>query len=396
MTRDIDVVIAGHACLDIIPSFPTIEPMKPEEVFRPGRLVNIDKAAISLGGPVSNTGIGMVKLGVNVYFVTRLVDDIFGRLTLELMKKSANTEGVKVIEGESSSYTLVIAPPGIDRIFFHSPGTNNTFSSDDINPELCRRAKIFHLGYPPLMRTLYENHGKELIELYKKVKETGVVTSLDMSLPDPNVPSGKLNWRNVLERLLPYVDLYLPSAEESLFMVDREKYEMMNSTPGDILDKLDWDDYTKLSGKLLEWGAKIVALKSGHMGFYCRTASREKLAELSTPPENIDDWADREIMVPAFKVEKVASATGSGDSSIAGFLTAYLKGESFERALRYAVSLGYQNLHALDATSSIRDWEYSTEIVDNINQPQLLFKLNSKGWKFSPRKKMWLGHNEKD
>ena len=394
MARDIDVIIAGLTCLDIIPSFPSNQLLKPEEVFRPGRLVNIDKAAISLGGPVSNTGIGMVKLGVDVYFITRLGDDTFGKLTLEMMMKSANTEGVKVVCGESSSYTLVIAPPGIDRIFFHSPGTNNTFSSNDVDLVLCKRARIFHLGYPPLMKMLHENHGKGLVELYKKVKETGVVTSLDMSLPDPNVPSGQLNWRNVLENLLPYVDLYLPSAEESLFMVDREKYNRLNSTPGDILDKLEWEDFHELADQLLEWGAKIVTLKSGHMGFYCRTASREKLAQLSTPPADIDDWADRELMAPAFKVDEVASATGSGDSSIAGFIAAYLKGESFERALRYAVSLGYQNLSALDATSGIKDWEYSTGLVNNPEQPQLLYKMDSDGWRFSEKKKMWLGENE--
>ncbi len=393
VVRDIDVLIAGHACLDIIPSFPTRQRMTPEEVFRPGKLVIVGGASVCLGGPVSNTGVGMAKLGAKVYFVTRLGDDMFGQTTMGLMSQVASTEGIHVVSGEESSYTVAIAPPGIDRIFFHNPGTNNTFGPDDVNLDLCSRAKIFHLGYPPLMRNLYENDGSQLVEIFKRVKATGAITSLDMALPDPNSPSGKVSWASMLERLLPYVDFYLPSIEESLFMVDREKYNRLASTPGDIIDKLDGADYTALSDRLLGWGAKVVALKSGHRGFYCRTASKSALASIGI--ESLDNWADRECWSPAFVVENIASATGSGDSAVAGFIVGFLRDESFEKCLRCAVSMGYQNLHGLDGTSGIHDWQYTEDVANDRNKAQIHFALQTPGWHFSEESRMWTGPKDK-
>lgn len=389
VVRDIDVLIAGHACLDIIPSFPTRQPMKPEEVFRPGKLVIVGGASVCLGGPVSNTGVGMAKLGAKVYFVTRLGDDMFGETTMGLMSQVASTEGIHVVSGEESSYTVAIAPPGIDRIFFHNPGTNNTFGPDDVNLELCSRAKVFHLGYPPLMRNLYENDGAQLIEIFRRVRETGAITSLDMALPDPSSAAGKVNWAALLEKLMPYVDFYLPSIEESLFMVDRPKYDQLASTPGDIIDKLDGADYTELSDKLLAWGAKVVALKSGHRGFYCRTTSKAELAKIGVGSS--EDWSDKERWTPAFVVENIASATGSGDSAVAGFLVAFLRKESFQQCLRSAVSMGYQNLHGLDGTSGIHDWDYTSAIASDMTKAQIPFQLRSDGWRFCEELKTWCG-----
>ena len=392
--RDIGVLVAGHACLDIIPSFPTQEPMQPEKVFRPGGLIIVGGASICLGGPVSNTGIGISKLGGNVHFVTRLGDDTFGQSTLKLMQETASTDGVHVVRGEDSSYTVAIAPPGIDRLFFHDPGTNSTFSSEDVDFQLCQRAKIFHLGYPPLMRRLFENDGAELIKIFQMVREAGALTSLDMALPDPNSESGKVDWVEVLKNLLPYVDFFLPSIEESLFMLDREKYNRLNATPGDIIDKLDGEDYSVLSDQLIEWGAAVVALKSGHRGFYCRTADDSRIESLAVKPEGFSQWVDREVWCPAFTVNNIASATGSGDSAVAGFLTAFLEREPFERCTRYAVAMGYQNLHGLDGTSGIRDWEYTTDLVEKLDQPQIRFELKTSGWQFLETGRMWRGPND--
>ena len=38
-----------------------------------------------------------------------------------------------VVPGEGTSYSIVLAPPGIDRVFLHHPGANDTFCADDVN-----------------------------------------------------------------------------------------------------------------------------------------------------------------------------------------------------------------------------------------------------------------------
>jgi len=393
--RDIDFFVAGHACLDIIPSFPTKEPMLPERVFRPGSLVNVTEAAISLGGPVSNTGLGLAKLGNKVELAARLGDDFFGRTTVKLMEEAASTEGIRIVDNETSSYTVAIAPPGIDRIFFHNTGTNDSFCVDDVDLDLCRRSKVFHFGYPPSMWTMWQNEGEQLIEIFRRAKSTGAITSLDMTLPDPESPQGRADWRPIIEKLMPYVDLYLPSIEETTLMLNREKHTRTVAIPGNFIDNCDGEDYTVLSDQLMEWGAKVVALKSGHRGFYCRTADKQQLGDIGLSDEQIANWASREIWSPAFQIEHIESATGSGDSACAGFLTGYLNGKDFEMCLRYAVSMGYQNLHHLDGLSGIKDIEYTVSVAEDYEKPLIPFELKSDGWVFNDEKKMWIGPNDR-
>ena len=83
-----DVVVAGHICLDIIPEF--YNSNKPiDELFIPGKLINMGKVRISTGG-VSNTGIAMSKLGTNVSLMGKIGDDIFGTITLKELEKTGH------------------------------------------------------------------------------------------------------------------------------------------------------------------------------------------------------------------------------------------------------------------------------------------------------------------
>lgn len=396
--REIDVIAAGHVCLDIIPKFEHEGPMTPDQVFTPGKLVSMKEAAICTGGPVSNTGIAISMLGLKVSFIARVGDDTFGKITIDKLKETAGVEGITISSEENSSYTLAIAPPGIDRIFFHSPGTNNTFCSADIDTELCGKAKMFHLGYPPLMRKLYADDGRELIAVFKQAKEAGATTSFDMAIPDSNSEAGRVNWRNILEGLFKYIDIAVPSIEEMLFMADRPKYDRIRSEigTGDIIDVLDGSDYTELSDLFIKWGAAVVVLKSGHRGYYIRTSGKDRLEKMgAAKPGSLDEWADREIWVPAFTIDKIMSATGSGDSSIAGFITAYIRGKAPEEAGRYATALGYQNLTELDALSGIKGWEAAEEMVSDMSRDQIKFDLKDEGWSFDDSKKMWIGPNDK-
>ncbi len=396
--RDIDVIAAGHVCLDIIPGFASDRPYRIEEVFSPGKIVDVRAAAISTGGPVSNTGIALAKLGMKVSFMARIGCDEFGDLTLERLKQWAGVEGLSRSEKEHSSYTVAIAPPGIDRIFFHSPGTNHTFSAGDVDYNLCARARLFHLGYPPLMRTLYQNDGEQLIEIFRRVKERGTTTSLDMALPDPRSEAGRINWRKLLQRCLPYVDVFHPSAEEALFMAQPEKYNRLRSQAAgrDLLDMLWGRDYTELSRLLLSWGPAIITLKSGHRGFYLRTGETKRLEALGGAcPAPLNTWAARELWSPAYHLDSIASATGSGDSSLAGFTAALLKGETPERSIAAANALGYQNLHALDAVSGIQDWDATVQIMADRSLPRYEMPEEA-GWRFDSTATLLYGPEDRN
>ena len=134
----------------------------------------------------------------------------------------------------------MIVPEGFDRIFLHAAGANDTFTSDDIDYDIVKRARVFHMGYPTTMKKMYENDGEELIRTYRRVKELGVTTSLDMSLPDPNAENGKMDWDSVLKRLLPYVDIYLPSAEETMYMIARGEFNRLKKLRAHMICSRIW------------------------------------------------------------------------------------------------------------------------------------------------------------
>src|SRR3989339_245248 len=146
MNRPYDVMVAGHLCLDIIPLFPDTGARRIEEILHPGKLVNVENAKISTGGPVSNTGINMKTLDNKVCFCACVGDDVLGRLTVDILNASGNAEGIHSINNMASSYTVVVAPPGIDRIFLHNPGTNNHFGPENLDPKLIQQCRHFHLG----------------------------------------------------------------------------------------------------------------------------------------------------------------------------------------------------------------------------------------------------------
>lgn len=171
-----DVIVAGHICLDIIP---TISEKKTgiDALFVPGKLVDVGPAVITTGGAVSNTGLALHRLGDKVQLMGKIGDDQFGASIMEVLRQHG--EGIAdhmiVANGEHSSYTIVINPPNTDRIFLHCTGANDTYSSADLSKDQLENARLFHFGYPPLMRLMYENQGEELVLILSKAKGKSVV-----------------------------------------------------------------------------------------------------------------------------------------------------------------------------------------------------------------------------
>ncbi len=254
--KDIDAVVAGHICLDMFPEFAGRTSMSPEDLFVPGKLINTGGMRICTGGTVSNTGIAMHILGAKVSLMGKVGDDFIGDTIVNFLKKQVPAEGITVSKGESSSYTIVIAPKDTDRIFFHNPGTNDSFCYDDVDFEAIKNSRLFHLGYPPLMKRLYENDGEELKRIYERVKKLGVMTSLDFALPDPESPAGMVDWNAILKNVLPSVDLFLPSVEEAQFILDKKEFVRLRERAKgkELLHLFDGDQLTSLSDTLLVRG----------------------------------------------------------------------------------------------------------------------------------------------
>ena len=360
------VVSAGHICLDITPSFECSASYRSvSEVLIPGRLVPVGSPDIHIGGSVGNTGLALKQLGADV----SLGKDDFGRLIKAQLKSYGVRSEMIEQNNTETSYSVVISVQGIDRIILHNSGANNTFDISDIDFNIVKEANLFHFGYPSIMEGMYKENGKAFIELFKKVKSLGVATSLDMAVVDENSDSGRMDWRTILQKVMPYVDVFAPSVEELAFLIDRPRYHewMERSNGDDVTSILSVEkDIKPLADQLLEWGAKIVLIKCGAPGMYFRTNSKEELLKIGggLAPDLIQ-WANQDAFEKSYKPEKVVSATGAGDTSIAAFLCAILEGCDWHKALQLAAGTGASCVEAYDALSGLRSFKMLEEKIAN-------------------------------
>jgi len=391
MTCPPGAVVAGHLCLDIIPDLHHLGHGQFEALFRPGRLIQVGAARFSTGGPVSNTGLALHRLGVPTRLIAKVGSDQFGQIVRDMVTRhdACLAEGITVDPAATTSYSLIISPPGMDRFFLHCPGANDTFSCADVAYDLVQQAALFHFGYPPIMRQMYADEGKQLVEVLRRAKATGATTSLDMTFPDPSSAGGKADWRAIYKAALPEVDLFLPSVEELLFTLRRSTFERL-STGGSLLDRVTAALLSDLSLELLDMGVKIVVLKLGHRGIYLRTCGPDRMESLgrATPP-GLRRWSGREMWAPCFQVDAVGT-TGAGDATIAGFLAALLRGLAPEQAMTMAVAVGACSVEAADALSGLRTWEATAGRVA-AGWPQRSLILQEPGWQWDAAAALWLG-----
>jgi sugar/nucleoside kinase (ribokinase family) len=350
------IVVAGHLCLDIIPSFQASGAQ-----ITPGSLSEVGAATLATGGGVSNVGLSLLRLGIPAKFMGKVGDDAFGGIVMQLLKQHHKAaQAIIVAPGETTSYSIVISLPGNDRSFLHHPGCNDSFSSIDVDLDVVADSTIFYLGYPPLMRRFYEDEGEKLAELLARIKQLGVATALDMAMPDPATDSGKVDWPKFLQRVLPHVDIFMPSFDEIRFMLDRVEFDarIEDATAHTL------ETERLIANILIEMGAAIVGLTRGEYGLYLRTAGQQRLEQVGSRLSlATQDWEDRELWTPVFKVD-AQGTTGSGDATMAGFLAGLMHGLNPERTATMAVAVGACSVEAPDATSGVRNWDETAARVE--------------------------------
>jgi len=280
-------------------------------------------------------------------------NDVFGHAFLDALRDvdPRLADGMSIVEGEDTSYSIVISPPRTDRTFVHCPGANETFAVDDVGVEQLAGVRVLHIGYPPLMRRMYEDGGAGLLRLLQRAQTADLVTSLDLCDFDGDSAVGQVDWAGFLQRVLPGVDIFAPSLGELTLMLDRRRI-----SPSDV--GLDRAVLRGLAQRAISMGASVVVIKLGEKGLYLRTtAEGGRLARMSQSLGlDGEAWRDKEVLAPCFEARSVAGTTGSGDAAIAGLLAALLRGDGPVAAATGAAAVGTCSVEAPDATKGIRPW----------------------------------------
>lgn len=312
------------------------------DVFCPGKLNRLDGMTVATGGAVANTGLAMNILGIKTPLMAKIGADIWGETISEiLVENGGNKTWLSVSEHEKSSYSVVIALPGRDRIILHDPSVNDNFGMNDIDWDTVWRSMLFHFGYPQLMRGMYVHHGKALADIFRIAGTAGVTTSLDTAYADPMSEAGKQDWRRFYSEVLPYTDIFMPSIEELLPVLYREEYDRVHAKDRGVSADFGLGILRKIGRDLIDMGAAVVLIKCGARGIYVKTGGKARMAAMGRAlPHDSAGWIDRELFSGAYDAGEVKSAIGAGDTSNAGFLASMLNGGSIEEAVSIACASG--------------------------------------------------------
>lgn len=322
------IVVAGHICLDITPVFNSDKSIaNVSDVLIPGKLVNMRDVSVHTGGCVANTGLALKLLGNDVKLMGKIGKDEFGS-TVKQIAKQYGVDGLIEDDSTSTSYSVVLAIPGLDRIFLHNPGANDTFTYNDIDYESLKGTELFHFGYPTLMKQFFLNNGEELLKVFKTVHDMGILTSLDLSSVDPDSEAGKADWKTILSKVLPYVDYFEPSYDEICYMLGRKEPQ-------------------EIAKELVDMGCKNALVKCGEDGLVLCTSNGKVYRQ------------------GCFKPDCVLSATGAGDTCIAAYLTAVLRGYSVEKCLEFAAAEGACCVTSYDALGGLKSIEELEKKIEN-------------------------------
>lgn len=385
--KPVEVIVAGHICLDILPDFKEHTPES--NMLVPGKLTTVGPVTLAVGGAVVNTGLVLHQLGISTRLVAKVGDDHLGKLILDILRKAdpALIKEMLITREAGSSYSVVVSLPGVDRVFFHHTGANDVFRPTDIPPEHFHDARLFHVGYPPLLRQLYADGGQTFAALLRELKAYGLTTTLDMALPDPTSEAGVVNWNDWLSRVLPHVDIFCPTSDEIL--------TLLGYTRDGAYPPLDGELLSEVAGRLLAKGAAIVVIKLGSDGLYMRTTGEmRRLAALGRcAPADLLSWRDREMLAPCFQVE-VAGTVGSGDCILAGFFAGLLQGLSPAEVMTGAVAVGAYGIETADPTTGIPGWPEVQARIQN-GWPRQPLALELSNWRYDERASLWLGPEDR-
>ena len=176
----------------------------------------------------------------------------------------ALANGMIVAPGETTSYSVVISPPGSDRIFLHCPGANDTFSAADLLAQSLRARAILHFGYPPLMRGMYRDGGADLAAIMQESAASRPLHLAGYGAARSGVRGGAGGLaRRAATGFALRRRSSCPASRRSLFMLNRAHYDELRARHGvaGVIEGVDSALLTRLAGELLSLGARIVGLK---------------------------------------------------------------------------------------------------------------------------------------
>ncbi|CCE10591.1 PfkB domain protein [Bradyrhizobium sp. STM 3843] len=271
MAHTHDVSVCGTYIMDIL-GVPVTE-IPPGG----GRLL-IEEIRLAVAGTAGGTVVPCARLGLKALAVGAVGSDEKADWVLNALER----EGIdislmeRMADSPTSATILPIRPDG-SRPVMHARGASARWRIAPETQKAACRSKILHLGG---VGSLLAMDGAPSVALLRDAKAAGCTTTLDLI-------QARRETLALVEPLLPYVDFFMPSIDETNAMVGT-------------------DDPAACARFFIDKGAGACAISLGGDGSFVMTSD------------------GRQFTVPAFEVA-VRDTSGCGDSYTGGFIAGLVR-----------------------------------------------------------------------
>jgi 2-dehydro-3-deoxygluconokinase len=247
------------------------------------------------GGDTSNCVIAASRLGAAAAYVTRLGDDAFGRMFMDLwQRENVDTRGVGIDTGAHTGvYFVTHGGDGHEFSYLRAGSAASRMKPSHLPQDLVTSAKVLHVSGISL--AISPSACDTVFAAIDVARASGTRISFDSNLRLKLWPIARA--RAVIVAAIASCDWFVPSLEEA----------MQLSGAGDPQSILDWCHAR---------GAPLVALKMGAEGCW------------------VSD-ADGRQHIPGNRVNAI-DATGAGDCFDGAFAARLAAGDTAADAARYA------------------------------------------------------------
>jgi sugar/nucleoside kinase (ribokinase family) len=313
--KTIDCLVCGTCVADIL-----VKPVNLGIAIGGNRLWHVEPIRIEAGGIVSNTGTAMARLGMRTGAFARVGNDAWANALLNHFKREGiSTEGLlQSKEGVTGATAVLIGEDG-ERSFAHHQGLAAKLNAADIydNFSLFVASRMILFGHYSLLPDLES----ELETVLPKLQQAKCLTALDSA--------GSGGDRDLLFRLLPYLDFYIPSFAEA-------SQQTSEADPERILNVY------RSSG-----ANGVIGVKLGSQGALLSSKVGELIRVNSVSPPGM-----------------VRDTTGAGDAFLGGLLTGVSRGMNLKMAAQLGAAAAAYCITDYGAVAGLRNWNETAQLAE--------------------------------
>ncbi|WP_394780530.1 sugar kinase [Undibacterium sp.] len=252
------------------------------------------------GGDTANFAVAAARQGAKVAYCTRLGDDRFGRMFLQLWsQEGVDTSAVRIdAQAHTGVYFVSHDEHGHHFDYLRAGSAASRMTPDFLDTALLRRARYLHVS--GISQAISATANDTVLAAIDIAKAVGAIVTYDPNLRLRLWPLEQA--RATIQKTIALVDVFLPSLDEAQTL----------SGQHDIPSVIAW---------CAQQGAKKVVLKCGADGAWVW--------------EQGQDEQGKARHVAAFKVEPM-DATGAGDCFDGALVARLAAGDNLTDATRYA------------------------------------------------------------